>query len=41
MIPRFLALLALLSTTAAHRTQAETNANRLTYWTKTIPSSWA
>jgi len=31
MIPRLLALLALLSITAAHRIQAETNANRLTY----------
>ena len=37
MIPRLLALLALLSITASHRTQAETNANRLTYLDETDP----
>src|SRR5437016_2868312 len=37
MIPRFLALLALLSTTAADRTQAGTNANRLTYLDENDP----
>jgi hypothetical protein len=37
MIPRSIAFLALLSTSAAHRTQAETNANRLTYLDETDP----
>ena len=39
MIPRLLALLAFLSTTAAHRTLAETNANRLTYLDEPDPFS--
>src|SRR3989442_3200505 len=37
MIPRLLTLLALLSIAAAHRTGAETNANRLTYLDETDP----
>src|SRR2546427_8070258 len=37
MIPRLLTLLALLSIAAAHRTRAETNANRLTYLDETDP----
>src|SRR5438552_2543664 len=39
MIPRLLALLAFLSTTAAHRTLAETNANRLAYLDEPDPFS--
>ena len=37
MIPRLLMLLAFLAIAAAHRTQAASNANRLTYLDETDP----
>src|SRR5438128_10620061 len=39
MIPRFLALLAFLSIPVSYRTQAQTNANRLTYLDEPDPFS--